>query len=142
MDSTIEINIDYLIKKILNPSYKQNQLKIEEIEALCICSREIIKKQPILLELEAPLCICGDIHGQFDDLLKIFEKAGYPSTQNFLFLGDYVDRGHQSIETICLLLAYKIKYEDTFFILRGNHESASINRVYGFYDECSLKRQA
>ncbi len=107
-----------------------------EVRALCLKSREIFLSQPILLELEAPLKICGDIHGQYTDLLRLFEYGGFPPEANYLFLGDYVDRGKQSLETICLLLAYKIKYPENFFLLRGNHECASINRIYGFYDEC------
>lgn len=69
----------------------------------------------------------------------MFEYGGYPPEANYLFLGDYVDRGKQSIETICLLLAYKVKYKENFFLLRGNHECASINRIYGFYDECKRR---
>ncbi|KAG5441815.1 GTP-binding nuclear protein gsp1/Ran [Clonorchis sinensis] len=114
-------------------------MKEEEIRWLCHKSRELFLQQPMLLELEPPLQICGDIHGQYSDLLRLFELGGWPPTSNYLFLGDYVDRGKQSLETICLLLAYKIRYPENFFLLRGNHECAAINRIYGFYDECKRR---
>ncbi|KAK3410091.1 serine/threonine-protein phosphatase PP1 isozyme 3 [Eucalyptus grandis] len=118
---------------------KQVQLSEAEIRDLCVASRDIFMQQPNLLELEAPIKICGDIHGQYSDLLRLFEYGGFPPIANYLFLGDYVDRGKQNLETICLLLAYKIKYPENFFLLRGNHECASINRIYGFYDECKRR---
>ena len=118
---------------------KQVQLSESEIKQLCVASRDIFLQQPVLLELEAPIKICGNIHGQYSDLLRLFEYGGFPPTANYLFLGDYVDRGKQSLETICLLLTYKIKYPENFFLLRGNHECASINRIYGFYDECKRR---
>eukprot|EP00929_Paragymnodinium_shiwhaense_P071668 TRINITY_DN36418_c0_g1_i1.p1 TRINITY_DN36418_c0_g1~~TRINITY_DN36418_c0_g1_i1.p1 ORF type:complete len:303 (-),score=45.73 TRINITY_DN36418_c0_g1_i1:441-1349(-) len=115
------------------------QLTEGEICALCIRSRDVFMDQPILVELECPIKICGDTHGQYSDLMRLFECGGFPPEANYLFLGDYVDRGKQSLETICLLLSYKVKYPDNFFLLRGNHECASINRIYGFYDECKRR---
>ncbi|XP_025414030.1 serine/threonine-protein phosphatase PP1-beta catalytic subunit [Sipha flava] len=137
------LNIDSIIARLLEvrgcrPG-KTVQMSEAEVRGLCLKSREIFLQQPILLDLEAPLKICGDIHGQYTDLLRLFEYGGFPPEANYLFLGDYVDRGKQSLETICLLLAYKIKYPENFFLLRGNHECASINRIYGFYDECKRR---
>lgn len=135
--------IDNIISRLLEVHSsrpgKTVNLTESEIVILCDRSREIFKSQPILLELEAPLKICGDVHGQYYDLLRLFDYGGHPPASNYLFLGDYVDRGKQSLETICLLLAYKIKYPENFFLLRGNHECASINRIYGFYDECKRR---
>ena len=114
-------------------------LSEQEIKFLITKSKEIFMSQPTFLELESPISVCGDTHGQYPDLLKLFEAGGFPPEANYLFLGDYVDRGKYSLETICLLLAYKIKFEENFFLLRGNHECASINRIYGFYDECKKR---
>ena len=110
-----------------------------EIKFLISKAKKILMSQPIFLELESPITVCGDIHGQYPDLLKLFELGKFPPNTNYIFMGDYVDRGKQSIECICLLLAYKIKYDENFFILRGNHECGSINRIYGFFDECKRR---
>ena len=90
----------------------------------------------MLLRLKAPLVVGTDIHGQYYDLLRFMNETGYPPETNYLFLGDYVDRGQQSIETLCLLFAYKIKYPECVFLLRGNHECENISKIYGFYEEC------
>ncbi|XP_064602959.1 serine/threonine-protein phosphatase alpha-2 isoform-like [Liolophura sinensis] len=138
----VELDVDSILEQLLavrdNPG-KQVQLPETQIRQLCQISRSIFLEQPMLVELEAPVNICGDIHGQFSDLIRHFDKCGFPPESNYLFLGDYVDRGKRSLETICLVLAYKIKYPNNFFLLRGNHECASINRIYGFYDECKRR---
>ncbi|OAD70125.1 hypothetical protein PHYBLDRAFT_56674 [Phycomyces blakesleeanus NRRL 1555(-)] len=100
---------------------------------------EIFLGQPTLLELSPPVKIVGDTHGQYTDLIRLFEMGGFPPSSNYLFLGDYVDRGKQSLETFLLLLCYKIKYPENFFLLRGNHECANVTKVYGFYDECKRR---
>lgn len=122
-----------------SPPGTQASISENEIKLLTSRVRPILLSQPMLLELEAPLKICGDVHGQYSDLLRLFEYGGFPPQANYLFLGDYVDRGKQSLEVICLLLCYKIQYPNNFFILRGNHEAAGINRIYGFYDECKRR---
>ena len=139
----IELDIDDIISRLttvrsMAPG-KLVDLEENTIISLCVVARETFMSQPSLLEISGPLKVCGDIHGQFYDLLRIFDYGGYPPESNYLFLGDYVDRGKQNLETICLLLAYKIKYPDNFFLLRGNHESQNINRLYGFYDECKRR---
>ena len=137
------MEVDAIIEKLLsvrgNKPGKTVDLKEDEIKFLIDKSLQIIKEQKMLVELEAPLHVCGDIHGQYYDLLRIFEHCGYPGEYNYLFLGDYVDRGKQSLETVCLLLCYKIKYPTKVTLLRGNHESSVTNRIYGFYDECKRR---
>ncbi|CAG7872248.1 unnamed protein product, partial [Brassica rapa] len=141
MEGMVEKGVlDDIIRRLLEGrGGKQVQLSESEIRQLCFNARQIFLSQPNLLELHAPIRICGDIHGQYQDLLRLFEYGGYPPSANFLFLGDYVDRGKQSLETICLLLAYKIRYPSKIYLLRGNHEDAKINRIYGFYDECKRR---
>ncbi|CAM2696339.1 unnamed protein product [Rotaria socialis] len=133
------VNVDAVIEQLLevrkNSKIDKIELKENDIRLIVQRVREIFLSQPVLLELEAPLKICGDTHGQFLDLLRLFDANGFPPEANYLFLGDYVDRGKMSLETIVMLFCYKIKYAENFFLLRGNHECASINRIYGFYDE-------
>uniref|UniRef100_A0A1A9ZFT2 protein-serine/threonine phosphatase n=1 Tax=Glossina pallidipes TaxID=7398 RepID=A0A1A9ZFT2_GLOPL len=139
------MNIGSIISRLLEVrgarSGKNVQLSESEIRGLCLKSREIFLSQPILLGLEAPLKICGDIHGQYYDLLRLFEYGGFPPESNYLFLGDYVDRGKQSLETICLLLAYKIKYAEDFFCCvaimnaRGSIEFMDFTMIAAIVDE-------
>ncbi|OAX84003.1 hypothetical protein ACJ72_01638 [Emergomyces africanus] len=138
------IDLDDMITRLLDAAYsakvtKAVCLKNAEIIAICTAAREVLLSQPALLELSAPVKIVGDVHGQYTDLIRLFEMCGFPPAANYLFLGDYVDRGKQSLETILLLLCYKLKYPENFFLLRGNHECANVTRVYGFYDECKRR---
>jgi len=143
MKKSEELDVDSVIEKCLEARGQKPgklvQVPEGQVKALCSTVREVFMSQNALLELEAPLKICGDIHGQYHDLLRLFEYGGFPPESNYLFLGDYVDRGKQSVETIILMFANKTKFPENFFLLRGNHECASITRIYGFYDECKRR---
>lgn len=140
------MNIDNIIQKLWDiedePVGTYSSITANEIIYLCSEVRKIFMNQPVLLELRAPMTVCGDLHGQFHDLLRIFRLNGLPPTENYTFLGDYVDRGLNSIETVCLVFAYKIKYPENFFLLRGNHESAPTNQYFGFFEECETRFNA
>ncbi|KAH9044467.1 Metallo-dependent phosphatase-like protein [Lactarius pseudohatsudake] len=143
-DKHRSLDVDDFIQRLLDVGYtgkvsKSLCLKNPEIVAICQAAREIFLSQPTLIELSPPVKIVGDVHGQYSDLIRLFEMCGFPPAANYLFLGDYVDRGKQSLETFLLLLCYKIKYPENFFLLRGNHECANVTRVYGFYDECKRR---
>jgi len=111
----------------------------QEVKALCAKAREILVQEGNVQVVDSPVTICGDIHGQFYDLMELFRVGGEVPDTNYLFLGDFVDRGFYSVETFLLLLALKVRYPDRIMLIRGNHESRQITQVYGFYDECVRK---
>lgn len=128
-----------MVDKIIENIIKLQPPSEEEIQLICDLSTEIFLKEENVLFLPSSITICGDIHGQLHDLFELFKIGGMPPYTNYLFLGDYVDRGFYSVETLTLLLCLKIKYPDRIWLLRGNHESRQITQVYGFYDECLRK---
>jgi len=114
-------------------------IKESEVKALCQKAMEILMEESNVQRVDAPVTICGDIHGQFYDLKELLKVGGECPDTNYLFLGDFVDRGFNSVETFLLLLALKVRYPDRITLIRGNHESRQITQVYGFYDECLRK---
>ncbi|KAL6770852.1 hypothetical protein ACKKBF_B32965 [Auxenochlorella protothecoides x Auxenochlorella symbiontica] len=110
-----------------------------EVQALCVKAQGIFVEESNVQPVKCPVTVCGDIHGQFQDLVELFRIGGNCPDTNYLFMGDYVDRGYHSVETASLLVALKVRYRDRITILRGNHESRQITQVYGFYDECLRK---
>ena len=149
---------NHFISVLLRPKSYSNlspdvpfPFKNEEIIELCNQLEHIIKNQPMMVEVEVPIKIFGDIHGQYSDLMRFFDLWGAPvnpevdpsmeveDNYSYLFLGDYVDRGHHSLETICLLMALKLRFPNKIYLLRGNHEDRWINQNFGFYDECEQR---
>ncbi|KAL4432896.1 hypothetical protein ABPG74_014410 [Tetrahymena malaccensis] len=132
---TITLDIDLCIQQL-----KQCQLIKEQlVKQICSKAKEILTLEDNLVLVDSPVTVCGDIHGQFWDLLELFKVGGECPQVNYLFLGDYVDRGYHSVETYLLLLALKVKYPERIILVRGNHESRRANINYGFYDECVTK---
>jgi serine/threonine-protein phosphatase 4 catalytic subunit len=114
-------------------------LKESEVKSLCQKAREILVNEDNVVHVNAPVTICGDIHGQFFDLKELFKIGGEVPETNYLFMGDFVDRGFYSVETFLILLALKVRYPERVKLIRGNHETRQITQVYGFYDECLRK---
>ncbi|KAH9277871.1 Serine/threonine-protein phosphatase 2A catalytic subunit alpha isoform [Echinococcus granulosus] len=111
--------------------YNCQQLSEAHVKSLCDKAKEILTKESNVQNVSSPVTVCGDVHGQFHDMMELFRIGGKAPDTNYLFMGDYVDRGYCSVETV--------RFRDRITVLRGNHESRQITQVYGFYDECLRK---
>jgi len=114
-------------------------LEENNVKALCERVKDLLREESNVQPVSSPVTVCGDIHGQFLDLLELFRVGGEVPATNYIFMGDFVDRGSHSVETFTMLLLLKARYPQHMTLLRGNHESRQITTVYGFYDECMKK---
>mmetsp|Transcript_11162 Transcript_11162/g.13513 ORF Transcript_11162/g.13513 Transcript_11162/m.13513 type:complete len:311 (-) Transcript_11162:274-1206(-) len=128
-------SLDQWVEQLLNCQ----PLKEHEVKQLTEKAREVLMNESNVQSVAAPVTVCGDIHGQFYDLMELFRIGGKAPDTNYLFMGDYVDRGYYSVEVVTLLVCLKVRFKDRVYIIRGNHESRQITQVYGFYDECLRK---
>jgi len=110
-----------------------------EVRLLCERAKDILFEESNVVAIDSPVTVCGDIHGQFYDLLELFNKGGDIKDNKYIFIGDFVDRGFNSVETIEYLLVLKVAYPNNILLLRGNHESRLVTMNYGFYDEIVKK---
>jgi len=128
------------IDKWIEDVKERKRLSERDFHTLCDMVKDILGEESNVQPVSTPVTVCGDIHGQFPDLLKLFETGGsIADGTRYIFMGDYVDRGMYSLETLTYLLLLKVRYPDRITLLRGNHESRQITQVYGFYEECLQK---
>ncbi|CDS41237.1 protein phosphatase 1 catalytic subunit [Echinococcus multilocularis] len=133
--------VDHLMKRLTDYQVlkgKYAQMSEAELTHLCSVMPDVLMEDAIVMDIHmaSSLYIVGDIYGQFGDLLRIFMRLGYPPENRYLFLGNYINRGTRSIETLAFLYALKLRYPRHIYLLRGNHECQHISRHYGFFDEC------
>ncbi|PIC32409.1 hypothetical protein B9Z55_012747 [Caenorhabditis nigoni] len=128
--SDLKISSDTSIVSIFSP---------DEIISILRLTESILMEENSLLEISAPLKIIGDLHGDFHNLIRLFDLIGTVPKEKLLFLGNYVDIGMDGIEVSVLLFCLKIRYRDRIFLLKGNHEIPAVNKMYGFYTECDMK---
>lgn len=140
----------YSVTKSIQSIYQHMEKNIEmlkkgliidkhAIKSLTVTAIDILAMEDQVLMIDPPVSICGDIHGQFYDLIELFKAGGDVPETKYLFLGDLVDRGFYSVETLLLLLSLKVKYPSRIYLIRGNYESWELTLKYGFYQECYQK---
>jgi len=127
------------VSALLERALSCELLDVSEIKWICESVREILSREDNIVNISTPVTLAGDIHGQFDDLLRLFQTGGEVGDTRYVFLGDYVDRGRHSVQVISLLFLLKLRHPGQITLLRGNHEARSQTQVFGFYDECLLK---
>jgi len=131
----MNLDLDRCIQKVKACEY----LAEDELKQLCDFVKEILVEESNVQPVNSPVTVCGDIHGQFHDLLRLFDTGGEVPGTNYVFMGDFVDRGYNSLEVFTMLMLLKARHPSCVTLLRGNHESRQITQVYGFYDECQRK---
>ena len=114
---------DFDAKALIEDMLAGNTISEQNIMTLTKLITPLLDAEPNVLTVPAPITCVGDIHGQFHDMLEMFRICGRPPFTNYLFLGDYVDRGFYSVECVCLALLLKLAYPQRIFLIRGNHES-------------------
>jgi len=129
------LDLDKCIAKVKQCEW----LEEGELQELCGMVKDLLLEEANVQPVYSPVTICGDIHGQFHDLLKLFDTGGDMPETSYIFMGDFVDRGYNSLEVFTLLMLLKARWPTRMVLLRGNHESRQITQVYGFYDECQRK---